>query len=129
MIVNPLVVFQAVGSIHHQHELVFRDAINQQVIHNASLAIGHAAVLDLSRGEFAGVIAGDVLNQVQRLRTFDAKLAHVRDVEHSAGLSHRVVFNDEASIGNGHFESSVRNHFGSSCLVFLVQGGRCQWGR
>ena len=91
---NPLEVFQAIGSIDDQHVLVFRNAVYQQVIDDASLAIGHAAVLDFARGEFAGVVAGDVLNQIQRLGTSNTKLAHVRNIKHTTSFSHGVVLND-----------------------------------
>jgi hypothetical protein len=68
--VDPVPVLLDVAGVHHQDVVVVvavLHVVHQQVVHDAALVVGQAAVLHLAGGELGGVVAGDLLDEVQGL--------------------------------------------------------------
>ena len=69
--------------------------IDEQIVDDPSASVGEAGVLDIADAELGGVIAGDVLDELERLGPLDPKLTHVRDVKDTYALDHRHVLVDD----------------------------------
>src|SRR6185503_4474721 len=74
-----------------------RITINEAVVLDGSAVVEDRGVMDLPDGQLGDVVRGDVVDEVDRLRTGDDELAHVRDVEQPAPLTHRLVLRRYAS--------------------------------
>lgn len=126
---NPIPVLVHVGGIDYEHERLGMKPVDQQVVNNATLAIGHATVLDLAIHQFGCVVCADPLNEVKRFRAFDHELAHVGHIEHSIPFTDGVVFFRQACVRYRHSVPSKRDHFRPERLVLSVERGEFQISR
>jgi hypothetical protein len=69
------------------------------------------------------VVGEDMVHKALGVGALDAHLAHVRDVEHTAGLAHGIVLVDDRGILDGHVETSERRDEGAQCHMFVVETG------
>ena len=99
------------------------DAVDEHVVHHATLTVGEAGVLHLAVEEVLDVVGGDILHEVLGDGAFGAELAHVAHVEHAHVVADVVVLLDETGVLDRHV---VAGKFGHLCTKFNVQVGvRC----
>ncbi len=86
------IILHDVGRIDHEQIGLGVDAVNEQVVHDTAAAVGHRRVLYLAVGQGSHVVAGDALQEVERLGTLDPDFAHVAHIEYTGLLTHVDVF-------------------------------------
>ena len=92
------------------------DPVNQQVVHDTSLAVGHGGILHLPVVKRRNIVGRDMLQERFGLGTFYPDLAHVTHVEYTRVVAHgQVLFVDARKFDRhvvtcelGHL-SAVRN--------------------
>ncbi len=117
LLVHPCPVFFNVGGVDHQQELILVNAIGEEVVHNAVLVVGEAAVLHLAVGQDGSVVGGHPLHKFQRFGPFDIKFTHVGHVKHADGFAHVEVFGHHAFVLDRHVESGELYHFRTQGFV------------
>ena len=65
----------------------------------------------------------DALDRLERVLAGNFDLAHVADVEQTAGRTHRRVLFGSTAVGDGHLPPSEVHHAGTEAAVHVVQ--RC----
>ena len=101
--------------------------MHQQVIDKRALFIHQARIVGLPDDQFRGVIAGDVLDQRQRLRPADFNFAHVADVKQPGSRARGHMLGHDARILHGHVPAAKIDHFGFEAAVYAVQRGLAKW--
>ena len=108
---HPCPVLVNVSGIHDQQVVVFGEVVNEEVIHDAALAVREAGVLHLARIERGYVVRSDVLEKCEGFGTFHCKFTHVRNVENTDFASHVEVFGGDAFILDRHVKTCKFYHF------------------
>jgi hypothetical protein len=119
VLLDPVPVLGHVAGVHHEYivpVVPVLHAINEQVVHDTTLAVGHAAILHLTYLQFTGVVARDVLDEVQSLRTTHEEFAHVAHIEHAHAIAHGLVLIDHASVLHRHEVACEGYHLGAKLL-------------
>ena len=91
--------------------------MDQKIVHEGAGAGEQAGVLRLAVGELRGVVGGDVLDQLERMRAADFDLAHVADVEQARGGARGHVFGDDAGILDRHVPAAEIHHPGAHAAM------------
>ena len=76
--------------------------VNQDVVDQPALVIGHQAVLDLIEIQLRDMVGGDPLQPRQYSRAVEGEASHVADVEDPDSLPHGLVLLDDARVLHGH---------------------------
>ena len=66
--------------------MLLRDAMHQQIVDKSAGGRHQAGVLRLAVDEFRGVVASDVLHEIQGVRAAHLDFAHVADVENARAV-------------------------------------------
>jgi hypothetical protein len=90
-------VFLARTRVDHEQILVFRQAMDNNIIHKRSLRIEQRRILRLSDREARRIIHRDMLHGGQGFRTGQTDIAHVADVKNADASAHRHVLGDNAA--------------------------------
>ncbi len=93
------------------------DAVDEHVVHHATLTVGEAGVLHLAVEEVLDVVGGDILHEVLGDGTFGAEFAHVAHVEHAHVVADVVVLLDEGGVLDGHVVACKLCHLGAELDV------------
>ena len=126
VLLNPVPVFLDVRRIDYQQVVLIGQLVYQQVVHDAAVVVGQAGILGFAVGELAGVVAGHALDEVERLGAAQAKLAHVRYVEHAHGAAHSVVLVEVGRVAHRHVVAGEGHHFGTQLAVLTIEGNGFQ---
>ena len=110
----------------HKKEVIVGDFVHQDVVDESAVLIQQAGILRLADFEFRSIVGGDVIDQVQGLRTANLDLAHVADIENPDALAHGVVLFEHAGILHGHVPSAEVDHLCAHAAVNCVQRSRPQ---
>ena len=122
-LLQPRPVLVDVGRIDHQEVPRFSAAVHQEVVHDASVGVWEAGILHLTGDQFGDVVAGDVLQKSQGVRSFHGEFAHVGNVKEASGLAHGMVLLHQSGVLDGHFVARKRNHFGAHSAMYVGKGG------
>ena len=98
-------------------------AVDEQVVHDASVGIKHHPVEDFAGSESADLIGEDMVDEALGVRAADEDLAHVGDVEHADLLPDGEMLGDDAGILDRHHEARKGTHLGAEGHVAVVQTG------
>src|SRR5262249_20100593 len=88
----------------------------------AALLVAHQAVAGLHVLHGGGVVAPDVLDEVERIGPGETEPAHVADVEHAGGGADGVVLLDDSGVLHGHEPAAELDHASAVRDVPAVQG-------
>ena len=122
VIQQPLEVLGRVAGVHHHHEVVF-EAVDQQVVHDPAVRATHRRVDRLPRRCGGQVVGHSVAQELERARTLDVELAHVRDVEQAGALAHAHVLAHVAGVAHRHLETRELHDLGAQRAVEVVERG------
>ncbi len=100
--------------------------VHQQVVHEGAGGSHQAGVLRLALGKLGGVVAGDELRQIERLRAAQLDFAHVADVEKAGGCACGQMFADDSGIFDGHIPAAKVDHLGAQAAMRGVESGLAQ---
>jgi len=81
----------------------------------------------LARLKVRGVIGGNVIHQIERLKAADLDFAHVADVEQSDTLSYGMMFFEQAGVLDGHIPPAEIDHLGAQAAMNRIQRRGFQW--
>ena len=123
LLLHPIDVLVDVCGVDNEEKLLGTHLIDQQVIDCAAVGVAHHTVEHLSIGCSGDVIGENVLNVALSVGTGDEHLAHVRNVEHAAGLAHGIVLVGDVCVLNGHVEAGKRRHQCAQFHVFVIKTG------
>ena len=123
LLLHPIDVLVDVRSVDDEEKLLGTHLIDQQVIDRAAVGVAHHTVEHLSVGCSGHVVGENVLNVALSVGTGDEHLAHVRNVEHAAGLAHGIVLVGDVCVLNGHVEAGKRRHQCAQFHVFVIKTG------
>jgi len=121
---DPFPVFGDVGGIDHEHVgFVLFQAVDEEVVDDAAVLVGEAAVLGLAVGQFGGVVGGDALDEVEGMGSLEDELAHVADVEDAGIVPNGVMFVVDTAVGDRHVIAGEFGHFRAEGDVFRRERG------
>ena len=106
-----------------QHILRIAEFVNQDIVHNTTLAVGHCSVLHLAVIELRHIVRGDVLQQVESLLSLNPYFAHVAHIKDAGLLAHCNVFIVDTRELDGHIVTRKLRHFGT--VGDMVLGTSC----
>ena len=99
----PRPVLLDVGCIDHEQVLLFFVVVDEEVVDDTALFVGEAGVLYVTDLELGGIVAGDVLDELEGVRPLDPELTHMRDVEDADALDDgHMFFDNPGGIFDGH---------------------------
>ena len=88
--------------------------VDEQVIDDPALFIGEAGVLDITDLELGGIVAGDILDETERIWPLNPEFSHVRDVEDAYALDDgHMLFDDPCRIFDRHVVACELVHLSS----------------
>src|SRR5690348_16465343 len=85
--------------------------------------------MGLADGELRGVIAGNPLNQIERLTAANLDFAHVAHVEDSGTVADGIVLGKDAAVFERHVPAAEIDHFCAHAPVHMVQSCFAETGR
>ena len=77
--------------------------------------------MPLSDFQFVDVVGQHRVQPTARVFAFNDELPHVRDVEHSNALSHRLMFLDDAGVLHRHQPTGERHHLCATFHMLVVK--------
>ena len=116
-------VLPDIGGVHAEHVGPLVDTVNQNIVHNAAAAVGHARILHLPVVELRHVVGGDPLQQVERPGSLDPDFAHVAHVEDAGLPADGHVFVVDAREFDRHIVSREFGHPGPRGDMVLGEYG------
>ncbi len=100
--------------------MVVVDLVHQDVVDEPAVAIQQAGVVRLADLQLGGVVGGNIIDELQRIRAADFDLAHVADVKNAGGAADGVVLLDDAGVLHGHVPAAKIDHFGAELTMDRV---------
>ena len=97
--------------------------MHKQIVDECAAIRHQPRIMRLADGELRGVIAGNVLDQINRVRAADFNLAHVAHVKQPRCGARRHVFRDDSGILHGHVPSAEVDHLGPHPAMDRVKRG------
>ena len=99
----------AVGGVAND-EITLTRPVNQHVVDQATAAIGHQRVLDLTDLKVRDVVGGDVLDPFEGVGAVEFQAAHVADVEEAGTVPHGLVLLDDRRVLDRHQPPAEFDH-------------------
>ncbi len=124
---DPLVVLHDVAGIDHQHEVVGRHAVHQNVVDERPGRRREGGILDLADAQARRVVAGEPLNRSQRVGAGQLDLAHVADVEKTGPRSNGEMFVHDARVFDGHIPPAELDHSSADGSMAGVERRFLEW--
>ena len=97
-------------------------AIDQDVVDQPALIVGHQAVLDLVGIQLRDLVGGDPLQPGQHSRAVEGEAAHVADVKDPHPLPHGLVLGDDGRVLHGHQPAAELDDPAAVGLVPIEEG-------
>ncbi len=115
-----------VGRVDHNHEVVFAQAVDDDVVEHVAGSIEDVAVLGPTHLEPGHVVGRDDVEERGRVRPQDVQHTHVRAVEEPRPLAHRRVLVGNRGIPEGHQIARERTDVGLAreLDVLVIQNAR-----
>src|SRR5215470_5473750 len=124
ILTHPGMIFFSGASINNQQVIILPEFVHNHVIHERSFGVEQSRILRLSLLKPGNIVHTHPLCRVERLRSSNQYVAHVRNIKHAYGGAHRqMLFHQSTSrwIFNRHVPSAKINHFGASSTVKAVK--------
>ena len=112
-----------VGRVGDGQEAVGRQAVGEEIVEHAAVLAAHDGVLRAAHRELLDVVGDQVLQQLLGLRAAGLDLAHVRDVEHAAGVAHGDVLLADPAVLHGHLPPREGHELRARVDVAVEQRG------
>jgi hypothetical protein len=109
----PVPVLRDVGGIDHDHVVVLRDAVDQDIVDHAPVGPAQGGILHVAGRELRDVVGGHPLEVRQGARPLHGEVAHVRHVEETRARAHGLMLLANAGVLDGHGKARERGHFGT----------------
>ena len=88
--------------------------VDEEVVDDTPLFVGEAGVLDVTDLELGGIVAGDILDELEGIGALDPEFTHMRDVEDTDALDDgHMFFDDPSGIFDGHIIACELMHLGT----------------
>ena len=114
VLVDPSPVLVDITGIHDEQVFGGGVFVDDQVVHDTAFAVRETGVLCLACFEFADVVRGDILQEIEGFLAFHPELAHVAHIEHTYAFAHNHVFLvDTRRVLNRHVEARKIGHLRS----------------
>ena len=97
-------------------------AMDQDVVDEPALIIGHQAVLNLVEIQLRDMVGGDPLQPGQHFRAVEGEAAHVADVKDPHPLPHGLVLGDDGRVLHGHEPAAELDDPAAVGLVPIEEG-------
>ena len=103
-------ILLAIGSVDADEVMSIGELVDDNVIHEGALLGEQGGVLRLPHRETGGIVAGDLLHQVQRLRPANLNFPHVAYVEQARRRAHGQMLGDDAAVLHRHVPAGKVDH-------------------
>ncbi len=120
-ILDPLEVAFPVRRVDDEQIAAALDAVDDQVVDDPALLVGQERVLRPADVDLVDVVREQRLEELPGRRPLDVELAHVRDVEDAAVLTHRPVLGNDALVLHRHLPTGEGHHPRAQRDVALVE--------
>ena len=124
ILLDPAGILLACARVDDEIVMIVGDLVNDDVVHEGGFRIQHGRVVRLAGDEPRGVVHGDALHGIQRLRPGEADVAHVADVEDAHAGAHRHVLGQDAAgrgIFHRHVPAAKIHHLGAHLAMDRVE--------
>lgn len=121
MLSQPSIILVHFRSIDDEHEPLLLQAVEDEIINDATMLIQHQRVVTLARLQISDAIRQLPIQPSTRLCAFDENLSHVGNIKHPAGTARGLMLGDNARILNGHPPTGEANHPGTQGFVFRLE--------
>ena len=118
---HPGEIFFDFRGIDHEEEAVFGDAVDDEIIDDATGGVEEESILALADEESVDIVGEEAVEPGGGLGAFGEKLAHVGDIEDAEILANGVMFVDDPGVLDGHGPATEVDHFGTESDVFSVE--------
>src|SRR6185437_9736315 len=98
-------------------------AVDREVIQRTALLIANLGVKRLPVRQPGDIVGDEALQEIERPRTLNAKLAHMRDIEHARALADGAVFFKDAAILNGHLPAAELDETRAQRAMLVIERG------
>ena len=122
LLADVLPVLFDIGGVDTEHIGFGIDTVDEDVVHDAAVPVGHTRILHLAVEEFRHVVGSDALQQVERLGALDPDFAHVAHVEDTGAVAYGHVLVVDPRELDRHIISREFGHLGPRGNVVL---GKC----
>ena len=95
--------------------------VHEQIVDERALCGHQAGILRLAHDELRGVVACNMLNEREGVRSADFNFAHVADVKQAGSRARGHVLRDDAGVLDRHIPAAKIDHFGFEAPVDGVQ--------
>src|SRR5947207_12457077 len=118
---QPHKIFLDLRGIDDEQKFRLADSIKNQIINDAGVIIEEKSVLPLSDVQLRYIIGQHGIEPVARAISQDDELPHMRNIEHSDGVSDGQMFVDNAGVLHRHKPAAEWDHSRTEPHVFLVK--------
>ena len=127
MRVEPVPVFVGGGSVDDEQQVVFSEAIDEQIVYDRAGGCSERRILRLPVHELAGVVRAETIDEGDGVSTAHFDLAHVRHVEETGVAARAQVLLDRAGrILHGHVPAAEVHHASARAAVQRIELGLLQ---
>ena len=123
---HPGEVLLPVAGVDADEDVLGREAVGHHVVHEAALVVQEARVDRLPVVGLAEVVGDERVGALQRPLAAELDLPHVRDVEQTGGVPHRLVLGHHPGVLDRHVPAGEVDHPRPERAVSLVE--RCLLG-
>jgi hypothetical protein len=121
MILQPRKIFIRASRVHNEQVLLLPDTINDQVINDSAALVQQKRVLPDADIELVDVVCEHGIEPFARFRSIGDQLAHMRNVENTDIVSHRLMFLHDAGVLHRHQPPCEWNHLRAEPNVLVVK--------
>jgi len=118
---QPREIFLDLRGIDDEQKFRLADSIKNQIINDAAVIIEEKSVLPLTDVQLRYIISQHGIEPVARAISRDDELPHMRNIEHSDGVSDGLMFIHNAAVLHRHEPAAEWDHSRTEPHVFLVK--------
>src|SRR5438128_11981515 len=117
---QPREIFLDLRGIYDEQKFRLADSIKNQIINDAAVIIEEKSVLPLTDVQLRYIISQHGIEPVARAISRDDELPHMRNIEHSDGVSDGLMFIHNAAVLHRHETAVEWYNLSTVPLAFMV---------
>ena len=118
---HPIPVLADVGGVDHRQPGRVRTAVDDQIVHHASVLVAHGGIAGLAVRHAGKVVGHEPVEVGQGVGAPEEQLSHVADVEQAAAGAHGPVLGDDAGVLHRQQPSGKGNQLAPRRRVAVVE--------
>ena len=118
---HPIPVLADVGGVDHRQPGRVRTAVDDQIVHHASVLVAHGGIAGLAVRHAGKVVGHEPVEVGQGVGAPEEQLSHVADVEQAAAGAHGPMLGDDAGVLHRQQPSGKGNQLAPRRRVAVVE--------